>query len=153
MNNFLKRILIFHFPLAFAYFKYSNYLLNAVDFQKRVIYLLRISGLSNEVITTYSSKIISIFPFFLLACALFSIFAILNMKIFQLLSGFITFYIGLIFVNPYVTINKQLRIYPNYWKSYIPSFEFIIIIVAAIGMICSAFVVHEKDYEKKEKID
>ena len=153
MNNFLKRILIFHFPFAFAYFKYSNYFKNAVDFQKRVIYLLQISGLSNEVITTYSSKIISFFPFFLLACALFSILAILNVKIFQLLSGFISFYIGLIFVNPYVTINKQLRMYPNYWKSYIPSFEFIIIIVAAIGMICSAFVVHEKDNENKEKID
>ena len=76
-----------------------------------------------------------------------------NSKCFRLLSGFITFYIGLIFVNPIVTINKQLRMYPNYWKSYIPSFEFIIIIVAAIGMIFCAFVIHEKDYKIKEKMD
>lgn len=153
MNNFLKRILTFHFPLVFAYFKYSNYFRNALDFQKRVIYLLQMSGLTNDLITTYSPKIISMFPFFLIACALFSILAILNFKLFQLLSGFITFYIGLIFVNPIVTINKQLRMYPNYWKSYIPSFEFIIIIVAAIGMIFCAFVIHEKDYKIKEKMD
>ena len=69
---------------------------------------------------------------------------------FQLLSGFISFYIALIFCNPNTTINKQLRIFPNLWKSYIPSFEFIIIFVASVGMISSAFLVNEKNYNNEE---
>ena len=83
MNNFIKRALIFQFPLVFAYYKYSNFFKNAIDFQKRIVYLLKISGLSNEVINNYSPKIISLFPFFLGACALFSILAILNLKCFN----------------------------------------------------------------------
>lgn len=150
MNNFIKRALIFQFPLVFAYYKYSNFFKNAIDFQKRIVYLLKLSGLSNEVINNYSPKIISLFPFFLGACALFSILAILNFKMFQLLSGFISFYIALIFCNPNTTINKQLRIFPNSWKSYIPSFEFIIIVVASVGMISSAFLVNEKNYNNEE---
>ena len=66
---------------------------------------------------------------------------------FQLLSGFISFYIALIFCT---SINKQLRIFPNSWKSYIPSFEFIIIVVASVGMISSAFLVNEKNYNNEE---
>jgi len=90
----------------------------------------------------------------------FGIFSILNFKLFQVLSGVLTLYIAILYVNPIQRIQNNFYKNPfNGWKNYIPSNEFTVIAILALAMISYAFYYDKYNYysykieknEKKEK--
>jgi len=149
MKRFFYRILLFNFLFLFPYFKYSNYEHNVKDFKNRILKYSRFTGMN---FNNYSNKFESIFPYFLACLPTFGLFSILNFKFFQILSGFLTIYIALIYVNPIPRIQNNFYKYPyNGWKNYLPSHEFSVIFVLGLAMISYAFYLDSYFYGKKKK--
>ena len=161
MKRFIYRILLFQFLFLFSYFKYSKYDNSVKDFKKRI---LKFSYLSGPQISNYISsnknKLETLFPYFLVSMPVLGFLSILNFKFFQVLSGVLTFYIALLYVNPLQRIQNNFYKNPfGGWKNYIPSNEFTVIVILALAMISYAFYYDKYNYysykieknEKKEK--
>ena len=154
MKRFIYRILLFQFLFLFSYFKYSKYDDSLKDFKKRI---LKYSYLTGPQITNYISSnknnIDLLFPYFLTSMPVFGIFSILNFKLFQVLSGVLTLYIAVLYVNPIQRIQNNFYKNPfNGWKNYIPSNEFSVIVILGLAMICYAFYLDNYfNYSNKEK--
>jgi len=154
MKRFIYRILLFQFLFLFSYFKYSKYDDSLKDFKKRI---LKYSYLTGPQITNYISSnknnIDLLFPYFLTSMPVFGIFSILNFKLFQVLSGVLTLYIAILYVNPIQRIQNNFYKNPfNGWKNYIPSNEFSVIVILGLAMICYAFYLDNYfNYSNKEK--
>ena len=155
MKRYLYRILLFQFLFLFSYFKYSKYDNSLKDFKKRI---LKFSYLSGPQISNYISsnknKLETLFPYFLVSMPVLGFLSMLNFKFFQVLSGVLTFYIALLYVNPLQRIQNNFYKNPfGGWKNYIPSNEFTVIVILALAMISYAFYYDKYNYliEKKEK--
>ena len=155
MKRYLYRILLFQFLFLFSYFKYSKYDNSLKDFKKRILKFSYFTGPQiSDYISSNKNKLETFFPYFLVSMPVLGFLSILNFKFFQVLSGVLTFYIALLYVNPLQRIQNNFYKNPfGGWKNYIPSNEFTVIVVLALAMISYAFYYDKYNYliEKKEK--
>ena len=156
MKRYLYRILLFQFLFLFSYFKYSKYDNSLKDFKKRILKFSYFTGpqISNYI-SSNKNKLETLFPYFLVSMPVLGFLSILNFKFFQVLSGVLTFYIALLYVNPLQRIQNNFYKNPfGGWKNYIPSNEFTVIVINALAMISYAFYFdkyYNNSYKKEKK--
>lgn len=153
-SNLMTRFFLFQFLLIFSYYHYQTLIQSANTFKDNV----------KEIAEMYPRKIPQLnqllkkpeipFKYILYANAFLGITSILGFRLSQILAGYFTICIAIIYCNPFKTVYTNFRRLPTGGVlNYIPSIEFICICALGIGMIANAFIFEDPKKEDKRKIE